>query len=182
MRLEHKSNITYLDDYNIWIKRIEDQFQSDEDPIYSAIEYIKYSESLTLIYTQTFPVGNGILTIVWNRIIRKFQTTKVLIDSTCKTNIRRFALFVIMVSAMGVGFPLAYFFLEISDTRYSSIAKNVHNCVYELSLWGFVRVRILMFLTDTEKDKSEINAIQIPFRTTPCLCLWHMNRAINHKV
>lgn len=102
-------------------------------------------------------------------------------DATYKTNRYGHELYAIIASVDGVGFPVAYMFVNIQQATDNSQLKTraIATFCTKLKQTGF---EPKYFFTD--KDMAQINAIEDAFGddTKVSLCLWHMQRSIEKKL
>lgn len=97
-----------------------------------------------------------------------------------QTNRQKMELFVVIISCMGVGFPLSYFLLEPgTGSGLSSREKSLTSWLQAIR--GAVpKLKPTFFFTD--KDVAQIKSIQTVFSLRPSLCLWHIKRAMKRKI
>lgn len=105
---------------------------------------------------------------------------EVLIDSTFKTNRQKMELFTVIVSCMGVGFPIAYLLLEAGTGSGLKCREESLTFFLQHIRNKFPRLRPHFFFTD--KEQAQIHSISRVFNIQPSLCLWHLKRAIKRKI
>lgn len=86
----------------------------------------------------------------------------------------------VKASAMGVGFPIAYLFLEVGRAN-GLILRNAAVRSF-LQAVSNVSPQLRPNCSFTDKERSQINAIQNSFIVTPSFCLWHLKQAIKEKM
>lgn len=160
----------------MWSSEFSKIYNRDSNPRTSIVKYINECDELSICYSQEKPWGLGFTTELGNILIESFKIVEVLIDSTFKTNNEGLELFVLIALSMGTGFPVSYFLLE-PGTEGELITRVESLTGYILSVKSKYRnLNPTFFLTD--KESSQIYAIEKTFGLKPSLCLWHIKRAL----
>lgn len=98
--------------YNTWISILHQKFRRHSGPIKSTLHKIDCRSNVEQIVSQKGPLAIGVKTRIGKQIVKKLAVSEVLIFSTFWTNNQKLELFVLMVSGMDVGFPVATLFLK----------------------------------------------------------------------
>lgn len=133
-----------------------------------------------MVINLSSPFGLGVFTTLGIKVSAAMNISKLLIDSTCKTNSTKLEIFPIIGSIMGSGFPQAYFLLSPGREDYD-ISRKESICAFLLAFRvAFTDLNPAFFFTD--KDMGQINSIRTVFGINVSICLWHMKRAIRRKL
>lgn len=121
------------------------------------------------------------------------ETTKILatevvelcMDATYGTNNEGMELYAVLAEVDGTGIPIAYMFVD-KTVNNANPASNLPGGVTYLLQQFLATLRNLGFrprFVGTDKDRSEINAIQTVWPSAFVqLCFWHVKRAIMEKL
>lgn len=162
--------------YNTWIDSISSRFRLDVNPIKSLKMYLENSQELNFVLEQNNPFENCIVPNIGKHILNNWYVKECLIDSTFKTNKQRYELFAVIITCLGVGFPLAYFSLEPGRGNGLKSREESITAFLQSIANLFPSLKPSFFMTDEEV--AQIKYIYNVFRIAPSICLWHLKRAI----
>ena len=113
IRTETGKALTYATVYNAWHETCASAFRSDADPNNSALNFLKESISLRIIYQNANPFAVAFTTDLGVRLCERHRIDEVFIGSTFKTIGQKLELFCVVGSLLGTGFPIAYMILSL---------------------------------------------------------------------
>ncbi|CAG8684631.1 16579_t:CDS:2, partial [Rhizophagus irregularis] len=145
-----------------WTAIGQHRYKRDEDPFISAQKWLK-EDSYHVIFQKNCPNSLGFLTELWNVLKNsQFKIHEIGVDATYNTNNLKFELYVVHAEIDGMGFPLAYLFME-----------NNGNCGNGIQPEFFI----------SDKDFAQISAARFVWKNIKVqLCLWHIKKAVEARL
>ncbi|CAB4424116.1 unnamed protein product [Rhizophagus irregularis] len=162
-------------DINVRQKQVH--FWRDKNPFLSAKKWLK--EKLYEIIFQKEEKALGFLTKFWDILINsQFKISEIGVNATYNTNNLKFELYVVHAEIDGMGFPLAYLFLENGNCGGGIRTGIIIDFFLQLKIRG---LEPEFFLTD--KDFSQISAARFVWKNVKIqLCLWHIKKAVETRL
>ena len=156
-------------------------FKRSEDIRKSALALLDESKEFSTVCRGEEPFYIGFTCNFSSSICKNVNVVEAHIDSTYKTNSSKFELFAVLGSFLGSGFPIGYLFLEGGS---GDDARGQRGEVLRVFLEALKRElkEFLPLHFFTDKDFGQINAIQECYGVIPCLCLWHVFKAVRLKI
>lgn len=180
LREETGRRLTYSTVYNAWKSVCQTSFAKDADPLVSAVNLLRESDSLEEIMVLKKPFTFAFTTQIGREFVSKYRIEELFIDSTFKTNGQKLEVFCVIGSLHGTGFPIAYLFLASSDGKDDLKRMDVLALFLQSLRRTLPSLSPSFFFSD--KDKGQMHGIRVAFRMHPSLCIWHMKRAIKKKI
>ncbi|CAG8651404.1 2613_t:CDS:2 [Rhizophagus irregularis] len=163
-----------------WTKFNQNRYIHHENSFQSALIWMK-EQNYYIILNLTEPVQAIAFTTGIYEHLKKnnIHIHECDIDATYNTNNLKFELYVIHAKVDGVGFPLAYLFLENNGNCGNGTRTDIINMFCkQMKLQGLNPEFLL-----TDKDFAQITASQrIWVNTKIQLCRWHIKRSVEARL
>ncbi|RHZ52159.1 hypothetical protein Glove_464g61 [Diversispora epigaea] len=150
-----------------WTELGKSKYKYDDDAFLSAQKWLK-EKSYEIIFQKETPKAIGFLTNLWNLLLNfQFKIHEIGVDTTLHAEVD------------GMGFPLAYLFLENNGNCDNGIRTGTLIDFFEqLKNRG---LEPEFFVTD--KDFTQISAAQFVWKNIKIqLCLWHIKKAVEARL
>lgn len=156
LRRENGNFVLCDDVYKVWIETLSSEFRRILDTWSSVVQYVQSSKNLALFFSSRSPPQLSSVTKLGAQITHNYKISEVLIDSTFKTNSERMKIFVVILSYIGVGFPLAYMLLKTSNDGAESLTKSAITKFLKTLARYCPKLRLTFFSSEKDRGKSNI--------------------------
>ncbi|KAI1007735.1 hypothetical protein K3495_g495 [Podosphaera aphanis] len=169
--------------YYQWRQANKSHWRRDEDPVLSAGMLLEENRD-TYHHRSIFVANFRALSFYIRASIDALlgTTRDIAIDATYGTNNAGMELYTVLARLDGAGASMVYLFVEKNNSFGTSSPGTMTQVIYQF-LKVLDNLGVNPSFVDCDKDKSEINAIEVVWLSARIqLCFWHAKRAVEMKL